>query len=1177
MAKLTPYQESALKSDIHISLTANAGSGKTFVLSKRYVDIALTKVKSLNEMVAITFTEKAAGELSKKISNEIEERATTETEPATRKKLVSLRRQLVSANISTIHSFCINILKEFSPEAGIDANFIPLDPETADELIELTLDEVYRDTLGDENESERLKNLVRLLGSKSLLFKELKTGLGSRKKYFDLSRNLYDLSAGEIASRFREIFEKLFTEIFEPSISILTEVIEKINSAVESADPQNEIAEHVNSLLGVLAGAKEPLKRASLVLNLCDSITTSGNTLKKMGYTKKVKGEDFEYESGIISEIIGDLGKLEIPENVEESELKLAEFGKNFLWFFGKILDGYTDKKYRSGYLDFEDILLFTRELLAKREVQEVLAQKFRYIMIDEYQDTNEIQYEIFMPMLDNLKKNNLFVVGDEKQSIYRFRDADLSVFRQTRDDIISAKNEEGILNLPHSFRVSPPIALLVNKIFTHLFANPVDLFNEVGHSDLLVARGKDEAGSITLLLNNAKNEESLAESEAVAGEILEIVKSGERQFGDIAILSKRRVHFGALESSFIKHKIPFTIMGGRGFYQNQVVYDIYNYLSFLLNDKNDAALVGVLRSPFFLITDMELYKISTMEGSSFYQKMANFYDSADNSPVAILSKHLKIAKRINLRSLLSIFLDETGYWASAAANDPSGLTIANLEKLINLAGTYAGQGMKTLYDFVFYLEDAIQNMTEEPQADIVKDENTVKIMTVHQSKGLEFDTVILFGANDTLRNDNVRSRGVSVDPAFGVLTKVPPGDDYFAEYVSPPVNGVYNYINERKNIAEIKRLFYVAVTRAVNHLIISSTHKDFSIAKGSFLGYFVEGTGIDPACDNSLLSGEIEFMGPAEDNFKRSKSVVSTEIKIKQDPLYSFEPVQSEIQPVVEQTIHVEKIGDTQSGEIISATKIAIYKQCPVKYKLTYELGYSGLLASLEEENFPRLSEPAVEEKSEEQPLRADIAGTIAHALLEKNVKLENLHEFLERHLTVQEYKHSLTKSETEAIRVSVSGIIENFLKTGIAEELNSFSEYKNEFEIYVKPEDYYLYGIIDKFIDTNDRYIIVDYKTDEVSEKNAEEKLVRYLPQLKFYAVLVNLLRGVKKTEVKLLFLKRPELSRSQILEPMEIKEFGDEIKSIIYDIRAGNFKKNLDHCFACYFSEKGKCPIK
>ncbi|MDH7603972.1 MAG: UvrD-helicase domain-containing protein, partial [Melioribacter sp.] len=205
---LTQYQQKALDYNSHILLSANAGSGKTFVLAKRFVNILLNDDVQLENLVAITFTDKAAGELNKKIANEIDERIQNENDDITRKKLESIRRQLVSANISTIHSFCVNVLREFAPEAKIDVNFNPIDQITADELLELSIDESLNNLILDKEYQDKLKYLIRFFGSKKILVQHLKTAIASRKIIEQHLKDLYTRTENEIANYFDKKFEE---------------------------------------------------------------------------------------------------------------------------------------------------------------------------------------------------------------------------------------------------------------------------------------------------------------------------------------------------------------------------------------------------------------------------------------------------------------------------------------------------------------------------------------------------------------------------------------------------------------------------------------------------------------------------------------------------------------------------------------------------------------------------------------------------------------------------------------------------------------------------------------------------------------------------------------------------------------------------------------------------------
>ncbi len=171
-----------------------------------------------------------------------------------------------------------------------------------------------------------------------------------------------------------------------------------------------------------------------------------------------------------------------------------------FLNFFDQALLIYESKKKAEGFIDFEDILLHTKILLQNENVQKSLSAKYKFIMVDEFQDTNEIQYQIFLPILDYLKNGKLFIVGDEKQSIYKFRDAEIEIFNLTRDNIQSESGIESLLSLPDSFRMTPAICTFTNFIFRKLFYNPVELFGEVPNTDLVCARADNISGKVEFL-----------------------------------------------------------------------------------------------------------------------------------------------------------------------------------------------------------------------------------------------------------------------------------------------------------------------------------------------------------------------------------------------------------------------------------------------------------------------------------------------------------------------------------------------------------------------------------------------------------------------------------------------------------------------------------------------------
>ena len=435
--ELTPQQKSALIYNRHISLTANAGSGKTYVLSKRFVEIYLNEDIDLSSIVAITFTDKAAGELNRKIAREVDEKIIFEEDKTRLKRLENLRRQLVSANISTIHSFCINILKEFAPEAEIDANFIPVNQETANEMIELCIEEAINDSIKNEEYKEKLKYLIRFFGSKSNFISQLKYSIGKRDILLKLSDSIYNKSESEIAVFFREKFDFDFKRSFGAKIELLADTVNRINTIVIKQNSKSSVPNEIAGKLLLFKNALTPLGKISFIIEIKNMILTKAGTIRSKGYLSKER-EEYSDLITYVERGFAELNNFFSISNPEKSEKELAHFGKIFILIYSYLNNIYITKKKQKGFLDFEDLLLNTQKILKLESVKTYLSGRFKYIMIDEYQDTNELQYRIFMPILNYLKSGNLFVVGDEKQSIYSFRNADLEIFEKTKNDIKS-------------------------------------------------------------------------------------------------------------------------------------------------------------------------------------------------------------------------------------------------------------------------------------------------------------------------------------------------------------------------------------------------------------------------------------------------------------------------------------------------------------------------------------------------------------------------------------------------------------------------------------------------------------------------------------------------------------------------------------------------------------------
>ncbi|MEK7672220.1 MAG: UvrD-helicase domain-containing protein, partial [Bacteroidota bacterium] len=288
------------------------------------------------------------------------------------------------------------------------------------------------------------------------------------------------------------------------------------------------------------------------------------------------------------------------------------------------VVERYEEKKVEGAYLDFEDLQIRTKNLFRNERIRRKLAQRFKYIMVDEYQDTNKLQYEILLPLVGNLSHGNLFIVGDPKQSIYGFRNADVTVFNKTKTDIEKKSGEESTVVLNDSFRLLRDLVAFVNLIFAPLM-KAENGEHEVAYEPLVRGRQNEATGRVELILRDVPTEDHeafLSEGELIARRILQlhaekyqVFGKGEQpqdiKFSDFAILLRSRNELPGLEEAFIRHNIPYLVSGGVGYFQTQGIYDFYNYFRFLLNTDDDVAFVGILRSPFFNVSDAELFEIS--------------------------------------------------------------------------------------------------------------------------------------------------------------------------------------------------------------------------------------------------------------------------------------------------------------------------------------------------------------------------------------------------------------------------------------------------------------------------------------------------------------------------------------------------------------------------------------
>ena len=861
----TPSQRNALNIEKHICVTAGAGSGKTTVLVQRYLKILREGETKPQEIVAITFTEKAAAEMKERIIEELNNAKNITDRD-------NLLDQMSSAHISTIHAFCSRILREFPFQAKVPANFSILQGIDQKLLLQKTLKETLKDiaTNPDDPHRPELTRLLQRYGAQKKLVEIFSTMINKRDIIAKLKQEIYDdrnsaeiRDSAEIRADLEQRVHKKEQQTRERMLSTIDipEFVRCLNAVLEVA--RGSKADDAKNLTLQLEEQEYPNPEVPGVLNLfkqiAESITTAENKIRTQSFLpKSIDRTEITDQISVLESTAKKIKDVPLLENEKKCDKTSdAETDDDFLLstvgdlftLYTRVLNNYDAAKLSQGMLDFNDLQLKTRDLLRdNKKIRDELVKRHQYYMVDEYQDTNELQYELVMLLTNELKSANLFIVGDPKQSIYGFRDADVRVFEKTKQKIVDDGGKS--ISLSENFRSLRDVIGFVNYFFERLMDDGNENEFEVEYEALTQARYAQTNGAIEILIGK-NGDASANEYELIAQRIQNMIadekktvrvrgEDGKRterpiQYGDIAILIRSRTHLPDIEHALLEAGIPYLTTGGIGFYQRQEIYDIWNYLNFLNDQENDASLAAVLRGPAFGISDTELYEISLQkktkqtaekqEEKSFWDKTLDYQGCTDQLRHAtdILKTHIKFAHRTPVNRLVGTIVNETGLIGTLKTGKYGQQRWENYQKLLELARNFDGdENTQILPDFIDFLDILITEEPREGQAPIEASSGAVQIMTIHAAKGKQFPVVML----PRLDRQGQTDREPFIDEEFGIgFSPLNPDNDY--QKTEPAIVTLMKNRSKEKEVAEKKRLFYVGATRAEDRLILSGTLPD--------------------------------------------------------------------------------------------------------------------------------------------------------------------------------------------------------------------------------------------------------------------------------------------------------------------------------------------------------------
>ncbi len=870
----TPAQHQAIHLDDNLIVTAGAGSGKTRVLVERYLRLLTTEALQDDEtafvavasILAITFTDKAAREMRERVQQAVEQRA-QEAPRAERPTWEARRSAIEAARIGTIHSFCATLLRSHPAETGLDPGFRVLDEvealllltESVDTAMAAAVQSAYRNDPDVARQTADLTLLLAETGREEL--RTILTGMVRGGAEVRAALAHMPMTADELQVWWQ-------TWLTTTRANVLAALIRHLRSCAASveldrlaavASDQDLIGKQVRAVhdwlgqlprIDVTAGGLEPATHISLPdFTPIQTIRLTGGSKKNWPTTTDLEAaKDALNVLRTAYQEYQDKDLLELTFDAE-LEQRAAQVILALRALYMQVVACYTQRKEQIDALDYDDLEQRARALLEQHpQVCARWQAELRAVLVDEFQDTNDEQRAIIYALTGMHNSSPaastppgaactppaLFVVGDGKQSIYRFRGADVRVFRRVASDIVARGGRA--VTLDTSFRSHAMLLTWINQVAASIFARsrPLQAY-EIPFEALHAHRPAPThpcCVEVHLVTDTANAEESREVEARVLVERIQALVTGAEgplvagpqgwrapEYGDFALLFQASTAFDYYEQALRAEGIPFLTTAGRGYYGRKEVLDLIHLLRVLDDPDDELALVGVLRSPLFALDDGTILRLRFAHPHSMWTAlMERTVETPDAASMpldfarATLRDLHDLRGRVTVVELLRAALAQTGYLATISGLPDGERRRVNVEKLLEVARRAGSGGLGALR---VYLDTLLQTDSHEAEAPL-EATGSVQLMTVHRSKGLEFPIVVL---PDLGRKPLPQKASWLARRPYGLALRL-----RGATGEQEPTVAYQLALAEERQMeqAERERLLYVALTRARDYLLLS-------------------------------------------------------------------------------------------------------------------------------------------------------------------------------------------------------------------------------------------------------------------------------------------------------------------------------------------------------------------
>ena len=1138
------------------------------MLVERIINKIINEDVDIDKLLIVTFTNAAASEMRQRILEALYKKIEENEQNENLQKQILL---LNKANISTIHAFCLEVIKNYFYEIGISSNFRVGDTGEVELLKQEALEDTFEELYEEKN--KEFINLVNIYSGyrddnnlKELILKIYNYAQSMPYPLKWINENVEKFKSKGNIDFSKTVWGKILVENLKEELEGLIEELENLSKKLKE---NSDLTKYYLVVLNDIERLKEIQNNEkwdeiynSLLNFKFVTWPREAKTDCELKDTAKEKRDSIKERVKAISKKIFTYTSKEANEDINSMYKTLKSIESVIIKFDNKF---YQNKREKN-IIDFGDIEHFALNILLKEEngefiptdIAKMYQEKFNEIAVDEYQDSNLVQEYILNSISKN---NNIFMVGDVKQSIYKFRGARPELFLEKYENYKLSENENKCMEntkiqLFQNFRSRENILKFTNHIFENIMSKKIgDIeYNEeeyLNPSAKFEETSKNVGGKIELDIIDLKEKEdeeetpneilekNEIEAKFVADRINKLLKEdyyifdkkeGYRKltYKDIVILLRTTSNIAALyEKELNKLEIPVFSDTGTDYFETEEIQIILALLKIIDNPNNDIPLVTVLRSQICGFTDNELIEIRlNSKDTSFYNALLEFasIEEKTNLKGKVLNFLSKLEEwqtkqeYLALDELIWYLCETTGFYDYISTTPNGELKTANLKLLFEKAGDYEKASFKGLYNFINYIDKIKNSGGDGISAKLIgENENVVRIMSIHKSKGLEFPVVFLCGTGKQFNfqdlNDSIL---LHQDIGFG-----PKVIDYERkiEYNTLAKEAIrIKLLNE--TLSEEMRLLYVALTRAKEKLII---------------------TGFDKNLEKSIQNKENITLGI--NNIRKAKSYLEwLELVYLNKNLKEILDVNYFNKNEIKEEKNKEEnlFSKTLNKFLVSSNK-EDFEKVDELLAWKYEYEESTILQAKtaatkithKEQNnqMENIKEPKFLEETKK--LTSSQIGTLMHLIMQKlDFKKECTQENIQD--LIQELIAKNIITENEAKYINIKQIIE-FGKSNLFKELKNAKQLQKEqpFYIYLDSKEVYVskqnekilvQGIIDLYyINENDELVLVDYKTDYL--QNEQELINKYKDQLNLYKTALEkaLGRKVNKALIYSLYLNK------------------------------------------------------